>query len=124
MYALIDIAGYQIKIEEGKNIKIPLQNKKIGSKIILDNVLFYNDGSKSKVGAPYIKSLSFEGKIISHNKENKIVVYKKKRRKGYEKKRGHQQSYSVITVSKLSSKQTKKKPATTTKKITKKVSKK
>ena len=99
MYALVNLSGIQIKIEEGKNIKVPFQNKKIGSKIKLDNVLFFCDGKKKQVGTPYIKSLSFDAKIISHDKDSKIIVYKKKRRKGYEKKRGHRQNFSTILIS-------------------------
>ena len=102
MYALVDFSGTQIKIEEGKSVKIPFQNKSIGTKINLDNVLFYDDGKTKKIGSPYIKSLSFQAKIIAHDKEDKIIVYKKKRRKGYEKKIGHKQVFSTIKVDKLS----------------------
>ena len=124
MYALVNFSGSQIKIEEGLNVRVPFQNKKIGSKIILDNVLFFDDGKKQQIGSPYIKSLSFEAKIVSHDSDNKILVYKKKRRKGYEKKIGHKQVFSTIKVDKLSVSK-KKSPAkkttksSTTKKTTK-----
>ena len=101
MYALVNFSGSQIKIEEGLNVRVPFQNVKIGSKVILDNVLFFDDGKKKHVGNPYIKSLSFEAKIISHDTDKKILVYKKKRRKGYEKKIGHTQNFSTIKVDKL-----------------------
>lgn len=109
MYAVVSFLGKQIKIEEGINIKIPFHNKKIGSKVKLDNVLFLTDGKKEKIGNPFIKALSIDAKIISHEYEDKIVVYKKKRRKGYEKKAGHKQKYSLINVSKM---QTTKKKST------------
>ena len=112
MYALVNISGTQIKIEEGVNTRIPLQKNKIGSKIKLDNVLLFDDGKSKKIGNPYIKSLSFDAKIISHNEDKKILVYKKKRRKGYEKKLGHKQKFSVIKVDKLLVKVTKKATAT------------
>ena len=115
MYALVNFSGSQIKIEEGLNVKVPFQNQKIGSKVKLDNVLFFDDGKKQTVGNPYIKSLSFEAKIVSHESDKKILVYKKKRRKGYEKKIGHRQKFSTIKVEKLSTSK-KKSPA---KKITK-----
>ena len=102
MYALVNFSGSQIKIEEGLNVRVPFQNQKIGSKIILDNILFFDDGKKQQIGSPYIKSLSFEAKIVSHDSDNKILVYKKKRRKGYEKKIGHKQVFSTIKVDKLS----------------------
>lgn len=106
MYALVNISGKQIRIEEGVNTKIPLQKNKVGSKITLDNILLFDDGKNKKIGNPYIKSLSFDAKIISHNEDKKILVYKKKRRKGYEKKLGHKQKFSVIKVDKLSTKKT------------------
>ena len=115
MYALVNISGKQIRIEEGVNTKIPLQKNKVGSKITLDNILLFDDGKNKKIGNPYIKSLSFDAKIISHNEDKKILVYKKKRRKGYEKKLGHKQKFSVIKVDKLSIKKT---TATKTKKKT------
>ena len=102
MYAVINFSGSQIKIEEVLNVRVPFQNQKIGSKIKLDNVLFFDDGKKQQIGSPYIKSLSFEAKIVSHESDNKILVYKKKRRKGYEKKNGHKQKFSTIKVEKLS----------------------
>ena len=102
MYALVNFSGSQIKIEEGLNVRVPFQDQKVGSKIILDNILFFDNGKKQQVGSPYIKSLSFEAKIISHESDNKILVYKKKRRKGYEKKIGHIQKFSTIKVEKLS----------------------
>ena len=102
MYALVNFSGSQIKIEEGLNVRVPFQNQKIGTKVILDNVLFFDDGKKTQIGSPYIKSLSFEAKIVSHDTDNKILVYKKKRRKGYEKKMGHKQKFSTIKVEKLS----------------------
>lgn len=118
MYALINLYGKQIKIEEGKDIKIPFQSTKVGSKIKIENVLFFDDGKKKQVGNPFIKSLSFEAKIVAHGEENKILVYKKKRRKGYEKKRGHKQKFTMIKVDKIVAKSTKKTSSTTTKKKT------
>ena len=101
MYALVNISGKQIKIEEGVNTRIPLQKNKVGTKIKLDNVLLFDDGKNKKIGTPYIKSLSFDAKIISHNEDKKILMYKKKRRKGYEKKRGHKQPLTVVEISKI-----------------------
>jgi len=118
MYALIKLSGKQIKIEEGKDIKIPFQSTKVGSKIKIENVLFFDDGKKKQIGNPFIKSISFEAKIVAHGEENKILVYKKKRRKGYEKKRGHKQKFTMIKVDKIVAKSTKKTSSTTTKKKT------
>ena len=114
MYALIDYIGSQILIKEGSKIKIPFLDQKVGSKIVFKNVLFFDDGKKKKIGNPYLKSLSFSGKIESHGKEKKIIVFKKKRRKGHQKKNGHQQQFTCVTIDKfLKSKTTKKTPTKT-----------
>ena len=114
MYALIDYIGSQILIKEGDKIKIPFLDQKIGSKVVFKNVLFFDDGKNKKIGTPYLESLSFSGKIESHGKEKKIIVFKKKRRKGHQKKNGHQQQFTYVTIDKFSkSKTTKKTPAKT-----------
>jgi large subunit ribosomal protein L21 len=114
MYALIDYIGSQILIKEGDKIKIPFLDQKVGSKVVFKNVLFFDDGKKKKIGTPYLESLSFSGKIESHGKEKKIIVFKKKRRKGHQKKNGHQQQFTYVTIDKFSkSKTTKKTPAKT-----------
>ena len=102
MYALVDYIGNQILIREGEKVKIPFLDKKIGSKISFDNVLFFDDGKSKRIGSPYLKSLSFSGKIDSHNKEKKVIVFKKKRRKGYQKKNGHTQKFTLVTIDKFS----------------------
>ena len=102
MYALIDYIGTQILIKEGDKVKIPFLDQKVGSKIVFENVLLFDDGKKKTIGNPYVKSLSFSGKIESHGKEKKVVVFKKKRRKGHQKKNGHQQQFTYITIDKFS----------------------
>ena len=116
MYALVNFSGKQIKIEEGKDVRVPFIKENIGSKVTLEDVLLFDDGKKKQIGSPYIKSLSFNAKVVSHNKDSKIIVYKKKRRKGYEKKNGHQQQYTVINVAKMSNTKKTKKAVATTKK--------
>jgi len=119
MYALVDYIGNQILLKEGKTVKIPFLDKKIGTKIIFNNVLFFDDGKNKKIGSPYLSSLSFTGKIESHGKEKKVVVFKKKRRKGYQKKNGHSQKFTCVSIGKLGTKVTKK-TKNTPKKTTKK----
>tara|TARA_Y100000590_G_scaffold462908_1_gene628259 strand:+ start:2174 stop:2572 length:399 start_codon:yes stop_codon:yes gene_type:complete len=117
MYALVDYIGNQILIEEGKKIKIPFLDKKIGSAVSFDKVLFFDDGKNKKIGSPYVKSISFTGKIDSHGKEKKILVFKKKRRKGHQKKNGHTEKFTYVTVNKLSpTKNTKTSKSSATKK--------
>tara|TARA_Y100000590_G_scaffold148747_1_gene170886 strand:+ start:2309 stop:2725 length:417 start_codon:yes stop_codon:yes gene_type:complete len=107
MYALVNYKGNQILLEEGKKIKIPYQKDlKVGSTLNLDQVVFFDDGKKKHVGSPYLKSTNFQVKVDSHNKESKVVVFKKKRRKGHQKKNGHKQPFTLIHVNKLQIKKT------------------
>ena len=104
MYALVDYIGNQILIKEGEKIKIPFLNQKVGTSVLFNNVLFFDNGKNKKIGNPYIKSVSFSGKIDSHGKENKIIVFKKKRRKGYKVKNGHRQLLTELLIEKISQK--------------------
>ena len=120
MYALVDYSGNQILIKEGEKTRIPYTDKKVGTKIVFDNVLFVDDGKDKKVGKPYINSLSINAKIVSHEKDKKIIVFKKKRRKGYQKKNGHRQNYTLIQVDSISAKKTAAKKTTAKKTAAKK----
>ena len=102
MYALVEHSGKQLLLKEGITVKIPFTDEKVGAKVNFSNVMLFNDGKTEKIGTPYIKSLSFSGKILSHGKEKKIIVFKKKRRKGYQKKNGHQQKFTMVEFAKLS----------------------
>ena len=118
MYALVEYKGKQIILEENSKVKVPYTNQKIGSKILFDNVLLFDDGKKKMVGNPSLKGLSFSGKLFSNEKEKKVIVFKFKRRKGYQRKAGHRQPYSVVEVSKLTT--SKKKTTSTAKENSKK----
>ena len=129
MYALVDYIGTQILIKEGERIKIPFLDQKVGSKVTFGNVLFFDNDKEKKIGNPYLKSISFSGKIESHGKENKIIIFKKKRRKGYQKKNGHIQKFTYVTIDKFLTKKstttkTKAQPAMRPKKSSTKVDKK
>ena len=120
MYAIIDYKGQQILVEEGKKIKFPyLKDLKPGSTIEFDQVLYLFDGDKKKIGNPFIKGFSIKGKIDSHMKDPKVIVFKKKRRKGYQKKNGHKQQYTLLTIEQIKTKKVTKKK-TSTKKISSK----
>jgi len=120
MYALVDYIGNQIILKEGETIKIPFLDKKVGTKVVFDNVLLFDDGKNKKIGSPYLKSISFSGKIESHGKEKKIIVFKKKRRKGYQKKNGHTQKFTCVSIGKLNAKSSTKAKSSSTKKSTSK----
>ena len=124
MEALINYKGQQILLTEGEKVKIPYQKDlKPGSSMEFNEVLYFFDGKKRKIGNPYLKSFSVKGKVDSHFKDSKVVVFKKKRRKGHQKKNGHRQPYTLLQINKLQAKKTtakkatvKTKRATTTKK--------
>ena len=102
MYAIIDYKGNQILLKEGTQVRIPFaKDCKVGSKIKFENVLFYDDGSKKYSGDPFVKNMNFEAKVISHEKDSKILIFKQKRRKGYQKKNGYREDYTLIQVDKL-----------------------
>ena len=82
MYALVEIAGKQFKIEENTQIKVPYSSNKIGDKVAIDKVLYFDDGDTKNFGNPYISNLSLEAKVVYHGKNDKIIVFKLKRRKG------------------------------------------
>ena len=104
MYALIEFAGKQFKIEEGNTIKVPYIDEKVGTKVVIDKILYMDDGKNKKVGDPSLKNIQIDSKIESHGRDKKIVVFKFKRRKGYQKKNTHRQDYSILKVGKLSNK--------------------
>ena len=121
MYAIVDYRGNQILLKEGTKTRIPYTKEcKVGSVIKFENVLFYDDGKKKHSGNPFIKNINFEGKILSHERDSKVVVFKQKRRKGYQKKNGYKDDFTIVQINKLAGKTAAKTTAkkTTTKKTT------
>ena len=101
MYALIEFAGKQFKVEEGSSIKVPYVNGKVGSKVAFDKIIYMDDGKNKTVGTPIVAGVKIDGEIVSHGRERKVVVFKFKRRKGYQKKNTHRQEYSILKVGKV-----------------------
>ena len=104
MYALVEFAGKQFKVEEGSQIKVPFLTEKVGSKVSLNNVLYFDNDNDKVVGTPFIDGMAIDAKIEEHGKDSKVIVFKFKRRKGYQKKSGHRQRYSILTIGKLGAK--------------------
>jgi len=103
MYAIVNYKGNQILVKEGEDTRIPfLKDSKIGSTLNFDNVLFFDDGKKKHYGNPILKNINFKAKIVSHERDSKVIVFKKKRRKGYQKKNGYRDQFTVVKVDKLS----------------------
>ena len=101
MYAIVEISGKQFKAEEGKTLKVPHQIGKQGDNVSFDKVLLLSEDGKTKLGKPTIKGASVDAELVSHGRERKIIVFKLKRRKGYQKKQGHRQGFSTVRIQKI-----------------------
>ena len=104
MYAIVEIAGQQFKVEKDQQIYVHRLENKEGSKVEFDNVLLIDNDGKIKVGAPAISGAKVTAKVVSHLKGDKVVVFKKKRRKGYRVKNGHRQALTEILIQKIEEK--------------------
>ena len=104
MYAVVEIQGSQFKVEKDQKLFVNRIDAKEGSKVSFDNVLLTDDGNKVQVGKPNISGTSVEAKIIAHKKDDKVIVFKKKRRKGYKVKNGHRQPITEIIIQGISEK--------------------
>jgi large subunit ribosomal protein L21 len=104
MYAIVEIAGQQFKVEKDQQLFVHRLEGKEGTKVSFDNVLLIDDKGKVNVGAPVIAGASVSAKIVEHLKDDKVIVFKKKRRKGYKVKNGHRQYLTKIQVEGISEK--------------------
>ena len=99
MYAIVEISGKQFRVSKEQNVKVPRLEGDNGSKVKFEKVLFYSDDSgKNQIGKPEINDMAVSATIVEHGRDKKIIVFKKKRRKGYQVKNGHRQGYSVIKI--------------------------
>ena len=98
MYAIVNISGKQFKAEKGSKLCVPKLSLEEGKKIVLDDVLMVHDGKSTNFGNPKVVGAKVTATVIDHGRERKILVYKKKRRKGYARKNGHRQWYTNLEV--------------------------
>ena len=101
MYAIVDIAGQQFKVEKDKKIYVHRLEGEEGEQVSFDRVLLVDNDGKVKVGTPVVKNAQVTAKIISHMKGDKVLVFKKKRRKGYQKLNGHRQYMTQIQIEEI-----------------------
>ena len=111
MYAVVEIQGNQFKVSKDQKLYVNRIDAKEGSKVSFENVLLLDDGKKVQVGKPILSGTLVEAKIISHLKDDKVIVFKKKRRKGYKVKNGHRQHITEIVIQDISEKKISKKAA-------------
>ncbi len=102
MYAIVDIAGSQFKVEKDKFVYAPKLEGEEGTAVTFDNVLLLDNDGKVEVGTPSVKGAKVSGKILGHGKGDKVIVFKKKRRKGYKVKNGHRQQYTKVLIEGIS----------------------
>jgi large subunit ribosomal protein L21 len=98
MYAIVDIAGQQFKVEAGKKIYVHRLQDEVGASISFEKVLLTDNEGVVKVGAPYVEGSVVKATVLDHVKGNKVLVFKKKRRKGYQKMNGHRQCLTQIQI--------------------------
>ena len=101
MIAVVDISGQQFKVTENTKYYVPRLSVYANTTVTFDNVLLLSDGNDTKVGAPTLEGVKVEAKVLEHLKDEKVIVFKKKRRKGYQKFNGHRQQLTRIEVTKI-----------------------
>ena len=111
MNAVVEISGKQFKVSKDSKLYVHRLDAKEGSKVSFENVLLLDNGKKLIVGTPNVQGASVEAKVVKHLKDDKVIVFKKKRRKGYRVKNGHRQSLTEIIIEKVTEKTAKAKPA-------------
>lgn len=104
MFAIVDIAGFQEKVEKGTKLKVPLRDADVGKTLTVDQVLLVADGDNVTIGAPLVSGASIEMKVLSHGQGDKIRIQKFKRRKRYRRVGGHRQDYTEVEVTGITAK--------------------
>ena len=101
MYAIIESCGKQYKVTEGDVVYFEKLDAEEGKKVTFDKVILVSKEGKVDVGAPYVKGVKVEGKVVSHGKGKKILVYKYKAKKNYRRTQGHRQPYTKVEITKI-----------------------
>lgn len=101
MYAIIEACGKQYKVVEGDTVFFEKLDTEEGKKVTFDKVILVSDDKKVQVGNPYVKGVKVEGKVISHGKGKKIIVFKMKPKKNERKKQGHRQPYTKVEITSI-----------------------
>ena len=117
MYAIVNISGKQFKAIEGSKVRVPKQVGEQGSTLTFDDVLLLNDGTNTQVGNPNLSGAVVTATVLDHGRDKKILVFKKKRRKGYQRKNGHRQWYTEIEFQKITASPSKKTKTSTKKEV-------
>ena len=101
MYAIIESCGKQYKVTEGDVVFFEKLDAEEGKKVTFDKVILVSEDGKVQVGNPYVKGVKVEGKVVSHGKGKKIIVFKMKAKKNYRRKQGHRQPYTKVEITSI-----------------------
>ena len=101
MHAIVRVAGVQARVAAGDNIILPRLDAEVGSTTTLGDVLMLTDGDNVTVGAPVVEGARVEAEVLKHDRDKKVVVFKKKRRKRYRRTNGHRQRYTEVKVTSI-----------------------
>ena len=102
MFAIVTISGKQYRVKEGDQIKIANLENQVGDKIEFDKILLLENSKKLTVGEPYVNDTIVSATVLKHGRDRKVIIFKKKRRKGYRRKNGHRQSFSLVQIDSIS----------------------
>ena len=102
MYAVIKTGGKQYRVSSGEKLKVEQLAADVGSKITIDQVLLVADGDKVSVGQPLVKGAKVQATVVNHGREDKVRIFKLRRRKHFKKQQGHRQDFTEIQVDKIS----------------------
>lgn len=101
MYVVIETGGKQYMVEEGMNLCVEKLDGDKGSELTFDSIVLVGGDGEPKIGTPYVEGVTVTAKVAVQGRDRKILVYHKKRRKGYEKRHGHRQHYTELTITKI-----------------------
>ena len=101
MFSIVDIAGSQMKVSPATKVYVPKLKHNVGETVTFDRVLLVSDDKSVKVGNPTVKGAKVEAKVLGHVKDDTVIVFKKKKRKGYRVRRGHRQQYTQIEITSI-----------------------
>ena len=98
MYAIVDISGKQFRVEKGQELKVPYSGGEAGTNVQYDRVLLVSVDADTHIGKPVVAGALVDATVLNHGREKKIIVFKFKRRKGYQRKRGHRQDFTLLRI--------------------------
>ena len=101
MFAVLDLAGQQVKVSPSERIYVPRLSEKIGDTVTFKNIVLLSNDKNVKIETPFVKGAQVQATILAHVKDDKVIVFKKKKRKGYRLRRGHRQQYSEVEITSI-----------------------